>query len=81
VLYLLASYGFVKNKSWTKVLLGVASIILIILFISLKIHISNGGIYETKTVGAIIFRTSVTIVLALIAYFTIQKDKIHELKK
>jgi len=81
VLYLFAAYGFIRNKNWTKVLLGIASIILIISFVSLKIYISNGGIHETKIVGAMIFRTSLTIVLALIAYFTIQKDKTHELKK
>lgn len=81
ILYLFSAYGFLKNKSWTKLLLGIASIILIISFVSLKLHISNGGVYETKTVGAMIFRTTLTIALALVAYFTTQKNETNELTK
>jgi hypothetical protein len=77
-LYLLSAYGFIKIKSWTKVLLTIASIILIIAFVSLKIHISNGGIYETKTVSAMIFRFSLTTALALIAYYTIHRNQIKQ---
>lgn len=81
ILYLFSSYGFLKFKSWTTILLSVASVILIISFVSLKIYISNGGIYETKTVGAMIFRISLTIAFTLIAYFTITNNKDNELKK
>lgn len=76
ILYLFAAYGFVKNKKWTPKLLGISSIILIAAFIGLKIHINLGGIYETKTIGAMIFRISVTLLFAIIAYFTITKRKI-----
>ncbi|MCB0538626.1 MAG: hypothetical protein H6571_17970 [Lewinellaceae bacterium] len=81
ILYLCSAYGFLKFKSWTTIILSVASVILIISFVSLKIHISNGGIYETKTVGAMIFRISLTIAFTLIAYFTITNNKDNELKK
>ena len=81
IFYLLSAYGFFKIKNWTKFLLGIAAVILIISFVFLKIHINNGGIYETKTVYAMIFRIGVTIVFALIAYFTIQKDKLNILAK
>jgi len=81
IFYLFSAYGFFKIKNWTKLLLGMASVILIISFVALKIHISNGGMYETKTVGAMIFRISVTVALALIAYFTLKKDKPNALKK
>lgn len=81
ILYLFSVYGFLKIKNWTKFLLGIAAVILIISFVLLKIHINNGGIYETKTVYAMIFRIGVTIVFALIAYFTIRKDKLNKLVK
>ncbi len=81
ILYLFSAYGFLKIKNWTKFLLGIAAVILIISFVLLKIHINNGGIYETKTVYAMIFRIGVTIVFALIAYFTIRKDKLNKLVK
>ena len=76
ILYLFAAYGFIKNKKWTTSLLGISTLILITAFVGLKIHASTGGIYETKTIGAMIFRISVTLVFAIIAYFTITKKKL-----
>ena len=76
ILYLFAAYGFTKNKKWTATLLGISTLILIGAFIGLKSHINSGGIYETKTVGAMIFRISVTFVFAILAYFTITKKKL-----
>ena len=76
ILYLFAAYGLVKNKKWSTKLLAISSIILIVAFIVLQFYISSGGIYEKKTVGAMIFRISVTLVFAIIAYFTISKKKL-----
>lgn len=76
ILYLLAAYGFAKSKKWTAVLLGISTIILIAAFIGLKIHANSGGSYEEKTIGAMIFRILVTLVFAIIAYFTISKKKL-----
>lgn len=81
ILYLFSAYGFLKIKSWTRLVLGIASIILIVSFILLKMHINNGGSYEAKTVSAMIFRMSFTVVLTLIAYITLKKRHIKELKK
>ncbi len=75
-LYLFAAYGFIKNKRWSATLLGIATLILLAAFIGLKIHINSGGIYEAKTVAAMIFRISVTFVLAIIAFLTITKNKL-----
>ncbi len=75
ILYLIAAYGFVQGQKWTIVLLGISTLILVAAFIGLKIHVSTGGIYETKTVGAMIFRISVTFVFAILAYLTISKKK------
>ena len=76
ILYLFAAYGFIKNKKWTATLLGISTLILIAAFIGLKIHINSGGIYETKTVGAMILRISVTLLFAIISYFLITKKKL-----
>lgn len=73
ILYLFASYGFAKSKKWTVKLLSISTIILITALIGLFIHINSGGIYETKTVGAMIFRITVTVAFSITAYFTIQK--------
>jgi hypothetical protein len=74
ILYLFAAYGFIKNKKWTVTLLGISTLILIAAFIGLKIHTSSGGFYETKTIGAMIFRISITLVFTIIAFFTINKQ-------
>lgn len=71
LLYLIAAYGFIKLQKWTIKLLGISASILSIAFIGLIFHISAGGVYETKTVGAMIFRISVTLGFATIAYFTL----------
>ena len=76
ILYLFAAYGFIKSKKWTAKLLGISTIILIAAIVGLKIHASSGGIYETKTIGAMFFRIAVTFAFAIIAYFTITRKKL-----
>ncbi len=76
IIYLIAVYGLVKAKKWTALVLLVSAIILSVAFISLKIHISNGGIYEAKTVKAMIFRIGLTLVFAVASYFFITKQKL-----
>lgn len=66
-LYLVASFGFFKRKVWTSAVLSLATWILIAAFAGLLIHIQNGGIHENKTIVAMIFRTTLTILLLLIA--------------
>ncbi|MBK9358255.1 MAG: hypothetical protein IPN08_12835 [Bacteroidales bacterium] len=74
ILYLNAAYGFVKDKKWTIKTLGISVIVLMVAFIGLLIHINSGGIYETKTIGAMLFRMIVTIVFAALAFFLISKN-------
>jgi hypothetical protein len=71
IIYLVASYGFLKTKKWTTLLLCSSLILLITAFIGLIIHINAGGIYETKTIGAMVFRITVTLIFSILAYFTI----------
>ena len=66
-LYLVASYGFFKREAWTSMVLSIATWILLAAFAGLLIHIQSGGIFENKTIGAMIFRLSLTIGILLIA--------------
>ena len=75
ILYLFAAYGFIKNSKWTAKYLVASVVILVAAFIGLLIHINGGGIYETKTIGAMLVRTSITIVFLILAYFTICKPR------
>ncbi|MEA5112339.1 hypothetical protein SDC9_33391 [bioreactor metagenome] len=74
ILYLVAAYGFVKSRKWTIKPLGISAIILVLAFAGLLIHINSGGIHETKTVGAMLFRIVVTAVFAALAYVLISKN-------
>ena len=73
LIYLFSVYGFVKMKKWTFRLLRLTVIILIIAFFGLQFHISSGGIYETKTIGALIFRIVVSSIFTVLAWFLILK--------
>lgn len=74
ILYLVAAYGFVKDRQWTIKPLVISTFILVLAFTGLLIHINSGGIYETKTVGAMLFRIVVTAVFAALAYVLILKN-------
>lgn len=68
ILYLSSAYGIIKNRSWTPKVLSISVVILLISFIGLSVYIYLGGIYETKTIGANIFRISLTLLFAGAAY-------------
>ncbi|MCF6167655.1 hypothetical protein [Lutibacter sp.] len=70
ILYLFASYGFITLKKWTVNLLKISLLLLIFAGIGFFIHINRGGLYETKTIGALIFRFSVTLLFTFLAYLT-----------
>lgn len=75
LLYLFAAYGFFKNKKWTTTILGISALILINAFIGFIIYIYADGVHETKTIGAMLFRITVTLIFVASAYFTITKKK------
>ena len=74
-LYLIAAYGLLKQKKWTVRPLLVSAFILIGAMIGLYVHIKAGRLYETKTIGALFFRTGLTLVFSFLAYLTTIKWK------
>ena len=75
-IYLFSAYGFVKSKAWTTSILSIASVILLVAFLGLMIWVYKGGIHETKTIAAMIFRITVTMGFTALAYYTINKKSI-----
>ncbi len=69
-LYLVAAYGLLKQKKWTVRPLLVSIFILIGALVGLYVHIEAGGLYETKTIEAMVFRTGLTLVFTYLAYLT-----------
>jgi len=75
ILYLLSTYGMIKFRKWSFHLLVISLSILIVALIGLLIYIYTGGIYESKTIGAMIFRILLTFGFATYTYFTFKKKK------
>ncbi|PKP13418.1 MAG: hypothetical protein CVU08_05505 [Bacteroidetes bacterium HGW-Bacteroidetes-3] len=73
ILYLFAAYGFIKLKTWTFELLSTSVVILIIGFFGLYAQIFAGELYETKTIGAMLFRIAVTFAFTVFAYLKFKK--------
>lgn len=73
VLYIIAAYGFFKKKIEIVKALNFAVILLIITFLGLGIYIYAGGIYELKTVYALIFRIVISLGFIFIAYKYLSK--------
>jgi hypothetical protein len=73
ILYLIAAYGFYYSKKWTFPVLVITSLIMVSALAGFLIHMNTGGIYEAKTLGALVFRTSITLVFAVTAYFAVRE--------
>jgi 5-carboxymethyl-2-hydroxymuconate isomerase len=72
--YLIAAVGIIKSRQWATKLLAFATVILLAAFVALMFHVNAGGLYETKTIGAMIFRTSLTLLFTLSAYFLLSRS-------
>lgn len=75
LLYLVASYGLVVQKKWPYKILIISVAILSAALAGLFIHIDQGGLYETKTIGAMIFRICVTLVFTFFSYRQLKMRK------
>lgn len=68
VLYLLVLYGFLKSEKWAFWVMLTAALILLYAFGLFYIHIHTGGLYENKTIAAMIFRILLTLSLSVFIY-------------
>lgn len=74
-LYLTVAYGLFTEKTWASKLLLLTTTILIVSFVGLLIHANTGGIYEQKTIKAMLSRIAITSAFTVIAWFSINKIK------
>lgn len=72
--YVLATYGFIKLKQWTKRILIINLFILILGFIAFFFYINLGGIYKYDTIFALLFRITFTLIAILFSYSLIKKE-------
>lgn len=67
-LYLIIAYGFINSKRWAFWAMLSVALLLFYAFILLYLHIHTGGLYENRTIGAMIFRILFTLLLAGFIY-------------
>lgn len=67
LLYLLASVGLFTGKNWPAFVLLIASAVLVFAAVGFAIHVNGGGIHEQRTIGALAFRTTLTVLFFLFA--------------
>ena len=63
-LYLIAAYGFLASKRWAFWTMLSVTILLFYSFTLFYLHIHSGGLYENKTILAMIVRIIFTLILA-----------------
>lgn len=76
ILYLIAAVTWIKKMKVTLTLLGISTAILALGFIGLLVHVNAGGLHETKTIGAMVFRTVLTLIFTIISYKSLKKHTI-----
>ena len=64
--YILTGIGIFTGKKWSINLAVALAVFTAGLFLAFGLHIFSGGLYETRTVGAMVLRTSVWIASAVI---------------
>lgn len=74
-MYLFAAYGLFTEKRWATKLLLATTLLLVISYVGLLIHVNSGGIYELKTIKAMFFRISLTVVFTIISYIFISRKR------
>ena len=67
-LYILAGVGIWMQKRWAAWLAILIALITLTVFAAFGWHINNGGLYEARTVKAMILRSGVWSFIAIVAY-------------
>ena len=73
--YIIAGVGIWLQKSWATWLAIIITVATLIVFVSFGIHINGGALYEQRTFKAMILRSSVWVVISIITYFRLIKQK------
>lgn len=75
IFYLIALWGLLMWKKWVPKVLLINLIFLVGGFIALFLHIYIGGLYEDKTINAMIFRISIAAIFWVVSYLIGRKPK------
>lgn len=63
-LYLIAAYGFITSRKWASWAMLSVALLLFYALALFYLHMHSGGLYENRTLGALVFRILFTLVFA-----------------
>jgi len=72
--YIIAGVGIWLQKRWATWLAIIITVATLIVFVSFVMHINGGGLYEQRTLKAMILRSSVWVVISIVTYFRLIKQ-------
>jgi hypothetical protein len=73
IIYLVGSFGFFIQKTWTTPFLFFSTFFFVISFIGLLFHALSGGSYDESIIMAITFRTFITCLFTGVAWKYLSK--------
>ena len=65
--YVLAGIGLFRSRRWAAQLAVLIAAASALVLAALGVHVATGGAFETRTVGAMVLRTGVWIVIAVMS--------------
>ncbi len=75
--YLLAGIGIAKRKQWGRMLAIALAVSIVAVFALLGWHVFRGGMYEVRTVGAMVLRATVWIGISVFLLRLQKKTQLH----
>ena len=70
-LYIVAGVGLWLQKRWAMWLAMFIALATLVIFAAFGVHVAQGGLYEQRTLKAMVLRSSVWTFIALVTYFRI----------
>lgn len=73
--YVIAGYGLWRQKRWSVSLAASLAVATLAVFALFGLHVSDGGLYEQRTVGAMTIRSGLWSIIAVVSWFKIMKKE------
>lgn len=71
--YVLAGLGLLLNRSWAVSLSIAIAVATVLVLAAFGLHVAGGGLYEMRTVGAMLLRTVVWAIIAAVGWRSMRR--------
>lgn len=72
--YVLAGLGLLLNRSWAVWLSIAIAVATLLVLAAFALHVAGGGLYEMRTVGAMLLRAAVWACIAIVSWRTMRRQ-------